>query len=238
MKKNNSAWELVISFPSIILPLRICILNFLYLACVYGDPHIVTLDGFKYTFNGLGEFVLIETNDDRFTLQGRMVQALNNIDNPIAATIFSAIVGKEVYSDTVQFQLTDDNSGIEVLMNGELVDFEGLTEQVFNNVTIRQENSTIASAVFASGVYLEVRAANGILSTLLVSLAESYRFQTTGLMGNFDNDISNDLLPRGSDAPISLASSLQDIHNQFGVTCKSMHDYRRAVCVHVHCHIL
>ena len=167
-----------------------------------------------------------------------MVQALNNIDNPIAATIFSAIVGKEVYSDSVQFQLTDDNSGIEVLMNGELVDFEGLTEQVFNNVTIRQENSTIASAVFASGVYLEVRAANGILSTLLVSLAESYRFQTTGLMGNFDNDISNDLLPRGSDAPISLASSLQDIHNLFGVTCKSMHDYRRAVCMHVHCHIL
>lgn len=194
-------------------------------ACVYGDPHVVTLDGFKYTFNGLGEFILIETNDDSFTLQGRMVQAVDNNGVPISATVFSAIVGKELYSDTVQFQLANGEDGVDdvdVLMNSELIDFEGLSEQQFNNVTIRKGNSS-ASAVFASGVYVEVRAANGILSTLLVSLSENYRSQTTGLMGNYDNDRSNDLLPRGSEAPIPLTSSLQQIHDLFGVTCKSMY---------------
>ena len=190
-----------------------------YLACVYGDPHIVTLDGFKYTFNGLGEFVLIETNDNSFSLQGRMVQALDSGGEPISATVFSAIVGKELYSDTVQFQLAN-NDEVDVLMNGELVDFDGLPEQQFNNVSVRTGESS-ATAVFSSGVYVEVRAENGILSTLLVSLADSYRSQTSGLMGNYNGDRSDDLLPRGAVTPIPLTSSLRDIHNRFGVTCKS-----------------
>ena len=37
-----------------------------------GDPHITTLDGFKYTFSGKGEFLLIDHVNGRFTLQGRM----------------------------------------------------------------------------------------------------------------------------------------------------------------------
>ena len=189
------------------------------IACVYGDPHIVTLDGYKYTFNGLGEFVLIQTSDNSFSLQGRMVQALDSGGDPISATVFSAIVGKELYSDTVQFQLAS-NDEVDVLMNGELVDFDGLPEQQFNNVSVRTGESS-ATAVFSSGVYVEVRAANGILSTLLVSLEDGYRSRTSGLMGDYNGDRSDDLLPRGALMPIPLTSSLRDIHNQFGVTCKS-----------------
>ena len=44
---------------------------------MFGDPHLLTLDGHQYTFNGRGEFILIETRDDRFTLQGRMIPAEN-----------------------------------------------------------------------------------------------------------------------------------------------------------------
>ena len=164
--------------------------------------------------------MLIETSNNRFSLQGRMVQALDSDGNPISATVFSAIVGKERYSDTVQFQLAD-NDEVDVLVNGEFIDFDGLLEQQFNNVSVRTgENS--ATAVFSSGVYVEVRAANGILSTLLVSLADGYRSRTTGLMGNYNGDMSDDLLPRGANVPIPLTSSLRDIHNQFGVTCKSI----------------
>ena len=201
------------------LSIQILLLSFYCTACVYGDPHIVTLDGFKYTFNGLGEFVLIETSGDRFSLQGRMVQAVDDEGVPISATVFSAIAGKELYSDTVQFELAN-NDEVDVLVNGELLDFDGLPEQQFNNVSVRTGESS-ATAVFSSGVYVEVRAANGILSTLLVSLADSYRSQTTGLMGNYNGDMSDDLQPRNAPVPIPLTSSLMDIHNIFGVTCKS-----------------
>lgn len=193
-----------------------------FTACVYGDPHIVTLDGFKYTFNGLGEFVLIETDSNRFSLQGRMVQAVDDVGSPISATVFSAIAGKELYSDTVQFELADDDNEVNVLINGELIDFDGLPEQQFNNVSVRGGGGNSATAVFSSGVYVEVRAANGILSTLLVSLADCYRSQTSGLMGNYNRDVSDDLLPRGASSPIPLTSNLIDIHNLFGVTCKSV----------------
>ena len=156
---------------------------------------------------------------DRFSLQGRMVQAVDDEGVPISATVFSAIAGKELYSDTVQFELAN-NDDIDVLINGELLDFDGLPEQQFNNVSIRSGESS-ATAVFSSGVYVEVRAANGILSTLLVSLADSYRSQTSGLMGNYNGDMSDDLRPRGAPVSIPLTSSLMDIHNLFGVTCKS-----------------
>ena len=148
-----------------------------------------------------------------------MIEAEDGAGNPVSATVFSAIVGKELYSDTVQFQL--GNNDVDVLMNGELVNFEELAEQEFNNVTVSKGSSS-ASAVFASGVYVEVRAANGILSTLLFSLAETYRSQSSGLMGNFNGDQLDDLEPRGPDTYLPLNSSLQTIHNIFGITCKSI----------------
>ena len=70
---------------------------------MYGDPHLVTLDGLKYTFNGKGEFTLIEMTDGSFTLQGRMVEATGATGSPVQATVFSALVCKQNDSDTVQF---------------------------------------------------------------------------------------------------------------------------------------
>ena len=75
------------------------------IAIAIGDPHIVTFDQFTYTFNGKGEFVLIETDDDSFTLQARMVPAVDANNNNVAATVFSAVICKQINSQTIQFQL-------------------------------------------------------------------------------------------------------------------------------------
>ena len=196
-------------------------------ACVYGDPHIVTLDNFKYTFNGLGEYVLIETPPaspgPQFSLQGRMEVPAGAEDSErvIQATVFTAIVGKEAFSDTVQIQLTEGGDSLEMLMNGELVDFSDLPEQQFSNVSVADLGNDTLSATFSSGVYLEAREENGIVSTLLLSLArDTYQGRTRGLMGNFNGDTADDLVPRGGAEGIPLTSSLEDIHNLFGVTCK------------------
>ena len=50
-----------------------------------GDPHITTIDGRRYTFNGLGEYVLLRTTSSNFVFQGRTALAPNS-----DATIFSA----------------------------------------------------------------------------------------------------------------------------------------------------
>lgn len=46
---------------------------------MFGDPHITTLDGANYTFNGLGDFLLVRAQDrnSSFQLQGRTAQTLS-----------------------------------------------------------------------------------------------------------------------------------------------------------------
>lgn len=46
------------------------------LAWTFGDPHITTLDNAKYTFNGLGDFLLVQAQDSNssFLLEGRTAQ--------------------------------------------------------------------------------------------------------------------------------------------------------------------
>ena len=58
---------------------------FVTVAWGWGDPHITTIDGRRYTFNGLGEYVLLRTNNSNFEFQGRTEEAPNS-----AATVFSA----------------------------------------------------------------------------------------------------------------------------------------------------
>ena len=98
-------------------------------ACVFGDPHIVTLDGHKYTFNGKGEFVLIETPDNSFTLQGRMTQ----LEDEALGTVFTALVAHQVEGATrrtVEFQVTGQGD-LEVLVDRVRVNFAEMPEQDF-----------------------------------------------------------------------------------------------------------
>ena len=50
------------------------------LAATFGDPHFRTFDGYQYTFNGYGEYHLMNVvhGDDTFKLQGRMYPLLDD----------------------------------------------------------------------------------------------------------------------------------------------------------------
>ena len=190
------------------------------IACSYGDPHIVTLDGHKYTFNGKGEFTLIETEDNVFTLQGRMEAAIDPDGSPAPGTVFTAIVAKQFSTDTtVQFEV--EGSGLRVSVNGGVVKFDDISEQLFDNVGLLDRGNNTILALFASGINIEIKTENEIISVLLVGLPDSMKSTTNGLMGTFNGIISDDLIPRGGTKSIPLDSSLEDIHYQFGMTCES-----------------
>ncbi|NJM99137.1 MAG: hypothetical protein HC800_20125 [Phormidesmis sp. RL_2_1] len=40
----------------------------------YGDPHIITYDGYRYSFQTVGEFLLTESQDGHFVVQARQIQ--------------------------------------------------------------------------------------------------------------------------------------------------------------------
>ena len=77
----------------------------------YGDPHIRTLDGFEYTFNGLGEYTLIETTHGEFTLQGRTAKVRDENGQETDATVFSAFAARDRDSDTVHVEMTTSRRG-------------------------------------------------------------------------------------------------------------------------------
>lgn len=194
-------------------------INYATIAIVRGDPHIVTLDGHQYTFNGKGEFVLITTPNNSFSLQARMVPVSNDMGNSSQATVFKAIVCGHNDSDTVQFEITSD--GPMTLVNGEKVDFTILKEYEYTNVHVNDLGNNTFSASFFSGVYVEVKEENGFFSVLTVSLPHAFQeIETKGLMGSFNGDRSDDLLPNLGQTPLPLNATIQQLHEQFGITCK------------------
>ena len=60
-----------------------------------GDPHIWTLDGTQYTFNGYGEYIMVESINANFTIQGRMEPFLNDQNTSVGATVFTAFAGED-----------------------------------------------------------------------------------------------------------------------------------------------
>ena len=193
-----------------------------YTAIGAGDPHIFTLDGLKYTFNGRGEFVLLEHVDDIFVLQGRMENIIGQM--VISATVFSAIVGKQNDSDAVQFEINQQFNGIDVIVDGQLINMEGLYEISFNNVTVFNFGNNSYAARFSTGCFIQVREENGFISVLTVALPDSFKGNTRGLMGNYNGDMTDDLMPRNSTDPLHHNASLHDIHYQFGITCEAIHE--------------
>lgn len=179
----------------------------------------MTVDGHKYTFNGKGEFTLIETDGNVFALQGRMEQAVDPDGSPALGTVFTAIVARHVNTMTsVQFEVKEDE--LQVLVNGELVTFGDVSLLEFDYVTLRDKGNASVLALFPIGATVEAKVENGIISVMLVGLPESMRGRTRGLMGTFNGIVSDDLIPKGGVKSIPLESSLEDIHNQFGITCK------------------
>ena len=207
----------------------VCIIN---LAQTIGDPHIYTLDQYKYTFNGKGEFILIETTDSSFTLQGRMVETQNG-----TASVFSAVVSKTDDSSTVQFEIQREGNvtSLVCLVNREKIDFSEIKSQDFDGVTVYDSRNNSFVATFTSGAYLQVQEQNGFISLLTVGLPTSFHNKTSGLMGVFNGDSNDDMTPRGSDNPLPLNSTLQTIHERFGITCEAQYYNELMLIIIIHC---
>ena len=202
-------------------------------AFLYGDPHIVSLDGYQYTFNGKGEYVLLETTDKSLEFQGRMVPAKDENGTFIQATVFSAVAIRLSGSDTIQLEV-ENSSNITVLVNGDFIDFTAVTVQDFKEVRISERVNNTYLVTFTEGVTLEVKAENEFLSLIKISLPRSLNGRTRGLLGNFNGNPSDDLVPRNKTVLDSLPtnSSLEDIHNLFGVSCECSSMYVLYVCMH------
>lgn len=180
----------------------------------FGDPHMVTLDEKPFTFNGYGEYFILKVKGVDFTLQGRMEPLLADDGSPSKATVYTAFAAKESGSDVVQIQL-NGRGLVDVLVNGERIDFDELSLLEFTGVSVLYyTNTTKYSVIFNSGISVTVEGQQELLG--LVTLVPTiFKGNTSGLLGYWDDSKEREFLkPDGTF--LNTNSSLEIIHREFG----------------------
>ena len=225
-------------------PPRTCIRRFpIFFVWGFGEPHFTTLDGNEYTFNGLGEYRVFKSADNRFEFQGR-TQLFDNS----TATEFSAFVGRQFStgsddgSTTVHVGLVSATElrimvccyASDAPLTESLSAFDGSSWRdvsdefselapngvlLLDNVILSrgEENGSLVMS-FSSEVTVSITARSGLLSYVL-GLPDSFQGETRGLVGRWDGDKTNDFVSRSGEE-ISVNSTSREIHNLFGKTCK------------------
>ncbi|KAJ7421252.1 hypothetical protein BTVI_19094 [Pitangus sulphuratus] len=185
-------------------------------AGAFGDPHITTLDGLTYTFNGLGDFVLLLASDAHtsFVLQGRTAQT-----GTAQATNFVAFAAQYISTTTTTVEWTLGSQGdIQVLLNNATIQLsysQDMGDEVYYSPGVLLINASSVTAVFDGTIAISISATSGILS-VVCSLPDWYRNSTKGLLGVWDHDPADDFqMPNGTSIPVN--SSEEEIYS-YGMT--------------------
>ncbi|KIN78296.1 nidogen-like domain-containing protein [Sulfitobacter mediterraneus] len=160
---------------------------------VYGDPHIVTLDGLGYDFQAVGEFTLIETiSGDPLNVQIRTA--------PISDVVsFITAVATEIGGTRV---MLDVNRDIPLSINGELtaLTVENGPLPIGSSGGQIYANGDTYTIIMPNGEQLMVGVFdNGSLNVCTFLSDSRAAGSVRGLLGNADGNVSNDLmLPDGT----------------------------------------
>lgn len=200
------------------------------------------MDGVQYTFNGLGEYLLVKTSTDSFVLQGRTI-----LVDGSTATVFSAFTA-------AQFEESDDFTQAQLAttaVHAELTPGNGLRVLVCCYGESSDITSMPIGATYSSTGWRDITASfSGLDNTTRIALDEAslarpndqtlvasfssgisvrvevktglliavwaapdnFKGDTRGLLGVWDGNTNNDFTARNG-ASISIDSSDRQIHS-------------------------
>ncbi|XP_028679933.2 sushi domain-containing protein 2 [Erpetoichthys calabaricus] len=180
---------------------------------VFGDPHFVTFDGSNFTFNGKGEYYLLQATHKNLTIQGR-TQTLFDAN----ATRLSSVVMQEAGSDIIEVR----TSGyLEVLLNQEVLSFSEQNWMDLKGVFLYSSSLNNVSVMFPSGAGVEVRETGGLM-TVNILLSVDFENQTSGLLGTMNGNSSDDFVyPNGSNAELHSPKDYFNFGANWAITNES-----------------
>ncbi|RMC05871.1 hypothetical protein DUI87_17414 [Hirundo rustica rustica] len=159
-------------------------------ASTFGDPHFLTFDGLNFTFNGLGEYTLVESDLTSLRVQGRTKQAHFSNGTGVQGTGLSAVAMQENNSDVIEVRYSEDLS-LEVLLNQRVLNFSEQTWMDLKGLFLYSTPDQNITVMFSSGSGLEIRGNGGFL-TLTILLPEKFINHTWGLFGVMNGNPEDD----------------------------------------------
>ncbi|XP_066283029.1 mucin-like protein [Branchiostoma lanceolatum] len=186
------------------------------LARSWYDPHIQTLDGRNYTFNGLGEYVLLDLNDEEYQVQARTSQA----EGTSHATVFTSIVAYQMGHSPIQVNLVGTD-GLQLYVNYTAVDMTLFVElqheeEVEDIASVSALSNSSLLIFFYNELSVKVTAQKAMLH-LEYAVPDQYQKKTKGLLGYWDGNSENDFVAF-DESVLPSDSSEEDIFNLFGET--------------------
>lgn len=179
---------------------------------VLGDPHFITFDGLRYTFNGRGEYYLVSSPDRELSVQARTEQVKLENGALANATRLSSVAMKEKASDVIEVRLTEGD--VQVLRNHKILSFSEQRWMDLHGVFVFVPSLLNVTVIFASGAGVEVRLHEGTMAATVLLPAEFFN-QTQGLLGLMNSDLADDLMTQRGEV-ISSADATQEEIFAFG----------------------
>lgn len=180
----------------------------------FGDPHLFSLDGFEYDFHAAGEFKLVESTDDDFTVQVRA----EHFDNQ--TTFFTAAATEvdghrvAVYANQQDVLLIDGNAR-EIASGESLQVGEGLITRDQNTYTVTYDSSDASSDPEQLIINrTKSPGANQFHLNIETFIADSREASVVGLLGN-NNGIAEDDLALVDGTVLSAPVNFTDVYTDF-----------------------
>ncbi|KAJ8307100.1 hypothetical protein KUTeg_015184 [Tegillarca granosa] len=181
----------------------------------FGDPHIQTYDGLKYTYNGLGEYILLQIrNNSReiLNLQARTVQAKDSLGRPVKATVFSGFAAREINGGFFQVEINFNKTGLLIRANDMDVTLDFYKSSSFecdkNDLKLKRTGANDLTVIFPTEISFQISLKVEMLD-IAITIPDVLmgRASFEGLMGNFNGDPAGDFqTPSGN----SLFSNITD----------------------------
>ncbi|XP_020763006.2 sushi domain-containing protein 2 [Odocoileus virginianus] len=168
------------------------------LASAFGDPHFVTFDGTNFTFNGRGEYVLLEAALTDLQVQVRTQTRTGSEGSQDRGTGLTAVAIQEANSDVVEVRLGEGAGVLQVLLNQEVLSFAEQSWMDLKGMFLSVATGDRVSVMLTSEAGLEISLQGPFLS-VAVLLPEKFLTHTRGLLGTLNDNPADDFTLRSGE---------------------------------------